>query len=466
MNINKLQLSLMAACLLSLSACGGGGGGGGDDTPAPLPSFVSCVGTLCTVTGTVSEDFTMDAARQWQIDGVVKVGSGNVTVADAAAVTAIKTAGVTLTIEPGVSVKAFDDAVLLVTRGSQLIADGTRAAPITFSSLDDNFDGEGEWGGIIIQGFAPQFGKGNTGACFGGGTVCNVVGEGGTFVGVYGGNEPADNSGVIRYVRIAEGGLVAGPNNEINGLTLQGVGHGTLIDYVQVHSNLDDGIEWFGGTVNVTHAVLTSNDDDDIDFDEGYKGNIQFAIVKKNQVKTAPTGSNDPRAIEANSSNQDQVTATDAVLSNLTLLGGPVNNADGKTQPGILLRGAVKTAIFNSAVKGFNTGCVRIDDALVSGVTTLSVVNLTNIITDCTNGIYANARMADGGSNVVTGAFTPDAALALSIPAATLGSAQAVTAVNNGSGFSFTATNYIGAVAPGTAASAAWWAGWTLPGTL
>ena len=91
----------------------------------------------------------------------------------------------------------------------------------------------------------------------------------------YGGNNPADDSGIIRYVRIAEGGLIAGPNNEINGLTLQGVGHGTLIDYVQVHGNQDDGIEWFGGTANVKHAVLTNNDDDDIDFDEGYQGNIR-----------------------------------------------------------------------------------------------------------------------------------------------------------------------------------------------
>ena len=100
--------------------------------------------------------------------------------------------------------------------------------------------------------------RGGTGPCFGTGTVCNVAGEGGTVVGNYGGNDPADNSGMLRYVRIAEGGLVAGPNNEINGLTLQGVGHGTSIEYIQVHGNLDDGIEWFGGTVNVRYAVLTN----------------------------------------------------------------------------------------------------------------------------------------------------------------------------------------------------------------
>ena len=178
---------------------------------------------------------------------------------------------------------------LIVTRGSKLMAEGTASQPITFSSLaDDNLDGLGEWGGVVIQGFAPQYGSGGTGACFGAGTVCNVLGEGGTIVGNYGGNDPTDNSGTLRFVRIAEGGLIAGPNNEINGLTLQGVGYGTTIEYIQVHGNLDDGIEWFGGTVNARYLVLTNNDDDDIDFDEGYKGNIQYAIARKDPNKSRP----------------------------------------------------------------------------------------------------------------------------------------------------------------------------------
>ena len=102
------------------------------------------------------------------------------------------------------------------------MADAYANNPITFSSLDDNYDGTGEWGGVIVQGFAPQYGQGGTGACFADGEAwCNVLGEGGDFVQEYGGSNPADDSGIIRYVRIAEGGLIAGPNNEINGLTLQ-----------------------------------------------------------------------------------------------------------------------------------------------------------------------------------------------------------------------------------------------------
>ena len=442
------------------------GVGNACETTEPTPEFVSCAGNVCTLSGTVDENYTLDAARQWVLNGVVKVGSGNVNVSSAADVATLRANGITLTIEPGTNIKASADGVLLVTRGSKLIADGTAQAPITFSSQDDNFDGSGEWGGIVVQGFAPQYGKGNSGACYGATTVCNVVGEGGDFVGVYGGNDNADNSGVIRYVRIAESGLVAGPNNEINGLTLMGGGHGTTIDYVQVHGGLDDAVEWFGGTVNATHLVLTNNDDDDIDFDEGWKGNIQYAIVQKNQTKAEPSGSNDPRAIEANSSNADQVTETEGVLANLTLIGGAVNNATGKTQPGALLRGAVKASLVNTAIKGFNVGCVRIDDAVVSGTTTRSNVTLTNLLADCAAGLYANARQADTANNARANTVTFNSGYAVNEGAAVLSSAPSITPANNGSSFTFEPTTYVGAVAPGTPAANAWWAGWTLPNTL
>ncbi|MDP9139802.1 MAG: hypothetical protein M3O62_03305, partial [Pseudomonadota bacterium] len=416
------------------------------------------------------QDYTLDATKQWRIDGVVKVGEGNVELADAAAVAAVKAAGATLTIPAGLTIKAFDDASLLVTRGSRLEAVGTAEDPITFSSLDDNISGLGEWGGIVIQGFAPQFGKEGTGACFGVGTVCNVDGEGGDFIGKFGGNEPADDSGTVKYVRIAEGGLIAGPNNEVNGLTLQGVGYGTTIDFVQVHNNLDDGIEWFGGTVNATHIVLTGNDDDDIDFDEGYKGNIQFAIVKKNPTKAAPTGSNDPRGIEANSSDNEFAPETDAVLANVTVVGGPAanNEAGAGQQPGMRLRGALTVSIFNSAVSGFDTGCIRIDDAdtdLDGDIDENSTVALTNVLGDCEDGFY-DKRAADSETNAVASALTFDDAFAITQPAASLAGAPAITAVNPASGFIFEQTDYVGAVEPGTSAEDAWWAGWTITNSV
>ncbi len=106
-----------------------------------------------TLSGLVDEDYTLISEVEWRLSGEVLVGEGNRSVATDGDVQAIRDAGVTLTIEPGTHVKAFSDGSLLVTRGSKLEADGTATSPITFSSLDEDFDGLGEWGGVIIQGF-------------------------------------------------------------------------------------------------------------------------------------------------------------------------------------------------------------------------------------------------------------------------------------------------------------------------
>ncbi|MCA6064652.1 hypothetical protein [Thalassolituus marinus] len=477
MELKKHYLAL-AVLSATLVGCGGDSSSSSNDS---ADSFVSCENDVCTLSGTIDEDYTLTADKTWVLSGFVKVGLGNGGVSSAADVQALKDNGVTLTVEEGTHVRALNDGVLLVTRGSKLEAVGTPAAPITFSSYqDDNLDGEGEWGGVIIQGFAPQYGVGGTGACFVGNTdeVCNVQGEGGTGVGFYGGNEPADNSGTLKYVRIAEGGKVAGPNNEINGLTLQGVGHGTTIDYVQVHANLDDGIEWFGGTVNVTHAVLTSNDDDDIDFDTGYKGNIQFAIVRKNPTKTAPSGSNDPRGIEANSSDAEFVRETEGALANITIVGSEVNKAENSKgdglQPGMRLRGALTARLYNSLVLNFDD-CVRIDDAdtdeneattgtgMPTGIDAVSDVTLTNVIGSCDDKFYAK-RDADHENGTV-GAATIDLDEAAALTSSTV-SVTTWEPVDNGSGFAFQPTNYVGAVAPGTAEADAWWYGWVIEGSM
>lgn len=462
--MNKLKLiSVMASAGLLAAGCGGSSGGGGGGG-GPQPSFVSCVADVCTLSGVVNRDYELDASKEWHMDGLVLVGQGNVTITNEQTANQIKADGVTLRIPAGVEVKAAALSTLLVTRGSRLIAEGTAADPITFSSEDAGYDGFGEWGGIIIQGFAPQYGSGNTGICTtGGASYCNVPGEGGSFVGNYGGNDPADDSGSLRYLRIAEGGVAVGPGNEINGLTLQGVGHGTSIEYVQVHGNLDDGIEWFGGTVNVKYAVLTNNDDDDIDFDQGYKGNIQHVIIQKNPTKAAPSGSNDPRGIEANSSDPDFVSDTEAVLANFTVIGGlVVNSATASNQPGARLRGDVDVKMYNSAVMDFNAGCFEINNANSNAL--ITQVNLTNVFADCTAGFYKSGS-AVGTTNTQSIGLTLDSAYALTNAEAAV-TAPTITAVNNGSGFVFDATNYVGAVAPGTTPANAWWNGWIIPGSL
>lgn len=473
----KLKKNYLAIAILSASLVACGGSDDDDDdvsvtptpTPSEQPSFVSCSTDGCTLEGTVNEDFTLTADKTWFLKGQVKVGAGNVGV-NAADVAALKGKGPVLTIEPGTNVKALNDGVLIITRGSKIMAEGTKTAPITFSSLDDDFDGLGEWGGVIVQGFAPHYGAGNTGACYGDGTVCNVTGEGGPGIGYYGGNDPADNSGVIKYVRIAEGGKSVGQNNEINGLTLMGVGHGTEIEYVQVHNNLDDAVEWFGGTVNAKYLVLTGNDDDDIDFDEGWKGNVQYAIIRKDPVKAGPSGSNDPRGIEANSSDADYVPQTEGALANILIVGSEVNkaaNSKGDSgQPGARLRGSVKASLYNSAVINFKD-CIRIDDSDTDGNGTMSYseVALANVIGQCDSKFYAKRSADSENGTIGANSVTLDAAAALT-DAHAKGVTTAMTAVDNGSGFAFDNTDYIGAVKPGTAAADAWWADWIIPGTL
>ena len=475
MSSKALSLTLVGVVGLTAIGCGGSSGGGSPEptatatptptataTPTPVvdvcdETFVECSGTDAIISGTVDKDLELSGDFNWFIDGFVFVGGGASEVTSEAQVSELKNNRVTITIPAGTDVKAFDDGALIVTRGGKIMAEGTANNPITFSSLDDNFDGIGEWGGVVIQGWAQQFGLGGTGVCHGGSqTYCNVVGEGDA--GFYGGDDDADNSGVFKYVRIAEGGLVAGPDSEINGLTLQGVGHATVVEYVQVHNNQDDGVEWFGGTVNAKYLFLTGNDDDAIDYDQGWRGNVQYAVVL--QGANLQVDGNDPRGIEANSSDDEYVPETEGVLANITLVGGAANDTG---DPGMRLRGALTTSIYNTAIIGFESECVRIDDADTDGNGNIafSDVFLQNVIgKDCAVFFDHEAPTNTQGS-VGKFSFDIDSNYALTPDEMPVrrGGGVAIQAVDNGSGFSFDATNYVGAVEPG---GNVWWQGWTI----
>ena len=189
--------------------------------------------------------------------------------------------GVTLTIEAGTEILGRYDAnysadnpapCLVVEQGGKIIAQGTAEAPITFRSeldaTDPNYgNGRGLWGGLIINGYAPIANDGGT---------ANVEG----LTGVpYGGTDPDDNSGVLRYVRVWNGGSSIAPDNEINGITLAGVGRGTTVEYCEVGLNLDDGFEMFGGTVDLKYCSVIAVGDDAFDTDAGYQGRGQFLLV-------------------------------------------------------------------------------------------------------------------------------------------------------------------------------------------
>jgi hypothetical protein len=190
--------------------------------------------------------------------------------------------GVTLTIEPGTVIKgkvraAQDASALVIARGAKINASGTAAEPIIFTAEADNLNGNlgqadrGLWGGVVLLGRA----RTNTASAQG-----NIEGIPTTEpLGIYGGTNDADDSGIMRYVSIRHAGSLLGPNNELNGLTFGAVGSGTTIEFIEVFANADDGFEWFGGTVNGKYLVSAYNDDDGFDWDEGYRGKLQFLFL-------------------------------------------------------------------------------------------------------------------------------------------------------------------------------------------
>ncbi|MFN3312260.1 MAG: hypothetical protein ACK46Q_02170 [Hyphomonas sp.] len=187
-----------------------------------------------------------------------------------------------LTIEPGVTIFGSSGGdYLLVNRGSQIFAEGEANDPIVMTSRQSvlgqtNENSNGQWGGFVINGRAPT-----SDGCPGGVTPpnasCEAQVEGSN--AFFGGNSPLESSGRVRYLRVMYSGFEIAPDNELNGITLAGVGSGTVFDHVQVHNSSDDGIEIFGGTVNLRYIVLTGNDDDGFDTDSGWQGAAQYGIA-------------------------------------------------------------------------------------------------------------------------------------------------------------------------------------------
>lgn len=231
----------------------------------PIPELPVEIVTDRNGAGTGTATWTND--RIWVLTEPVYINKGDI-----------------LTIEPGTIIQGRDGSgenasALVVVPGAQIIAEGTKEQPIIFTYEGDTgntpTDVRGKWGGLILLGNA---------------TINTDLGispiEGlleSNIRAYYGGNNDTDNSGILRYVSIRHGGMVLRKDNEINGLTLGGVGSGTTIEYVEVISNVDDGIEWFGGTVGLNNVISAYNRDDAIDYDTGYRGKNQFMIVHQDE---------------------------------------------------------------------------------------------------------------------------------------------------------------------------------------
>ena len=229
-----------------------------------------------TLEGNITSDTTLDASKIWLLKGRVSVEDE-----------------VTLTIPAGTIIKAAsgtgaDASTLIIARGGTIIADGTADSPIVMTSVSDNIevggtypssgpalnvDTRGLWGGLLILGNAPSSFSGDV-------TELQIEGIPTSDTnGLYGGSDAADDSGSIQYLSIRHGGAEIGEGNEINGLTLGGVGSGTTINHIEVLGNVDDGVEFFGGTVNASNLLVWGQGDDAIDIDQAYAGTIDGAMV-------------------------------------------------------------------------------------------------------------------------------------------------------------------------------------------
>ncbi len=276
--------------------------------------------------------------------------------------------GPVLTIAAGTTLafRSADD-FMVVNRGSQMRANGTATAPITLTSQTDAVFGTvgaedvGEWGGLVINGF------GVTNKCAYTGTYpavatsdCHVASEGKADVGEshYGGDNNADNSGVLKYLIVKHTGAEVAPGNELNGIAFNAVGNGTLIENLEVYSVYDDGIEFFGGAVDITNYVAMYVRDDAIDIDEGYRGTITNALV----IQSATDGN---RCVESDGigsySSKDQATIDDfiarglnsqATIKNLTCIISANQTGTHEEGQGLRIREAHFPTIQNAIVTG------------------------------------------------------------------------------------------------------------------
>jgi len=484
----------VAASALLLASCGGGGaevaspgegsfpppgtgGGGGGGDPAPgtpatdCPTGTSNVGIVgngtlraCQLPSLITGNLTLAerAGTVYAISGAIQVGVDR-------GIDPASTSGQQgiLTIEPGVRIYASSGGdALIVNRGSQLFAEGTAAKPIIFTSRQ-NIDGlttltsQGQWGGIILAGRAPQANCQLTAP-----VTCTGTVEGGTSV-FYGGNTPTDSSGRLKYVQIKYSGFEVSTGNELQGLTMAGVGSGTLIDYIQVYNSSDDGIEIFGGNVNLAHIVINGADDDGLDTDTGWRGGAQFGIVTQRTAGTTSRSAGFEFSAAPAATPLASRYISQPKIANWTLVG---RNSPIDAHTVAHFDTGTKATIINSvftAAPGSVAGCLDIADA----DTATSAPVFSSIFMSCpisyrpANAARSTTVFAAGTGNTAAGTSTltaPATGTTLTNQVLTFingANEAAVTPVNAPGVYAFfVATSYIGAVQN---AADTWYQGWT-----
>lgn len=365
----RIQLAVLSVCLV-LMACpatpgadagtGGGAGGGGG------------AAQVVNVTADITADTTWTKSNLYVLKQLTYVASG------------------TLTIEPGTIIAGDSASALIVSRGAKLVASGTATEPIVFtSSLPAGQRGspQGDWGGLVFLGRA----------------TINTMGGENNAEGLaddprnkYGGTDDAYDCGTLKYVRVEFAGRPLSANNELNGITLNACGSATTVDFVQVHRGVDDGVELFGGTVNLKHLVITGSDDDGLDWDKGWRGKAQFIIAAQ-----IPGRGNHGIEADNDASNADLMPRSSPTLYNVTLVGrNPDTAASEGPSRGLILRAGTAGKLYNVLVTNFTDKAFLVDGNPSKTQWTMGALSVSNSVffqnpmgvTD-----YHSALRADGG---------------------------------------------------------------------
>lgn len=407
----KSQIKFLTAAVIASMAFATACNNNNTDNNPDDTTLKGEIPTGTTLTGNITANATLTSGSSYKLSGGLHVKAGN-----------------TLTIEPGVTVVAVDDDApdyILIEQGAKIDAQGTASNPIVMTS---ELKKSGAWGGIHICGRA------HTNAGEG---VLSEIGN-----APYGGSDDSDNSGTLRYIRLEYTGFALDEEHEANGISFYGVGNGTTVEYVQAYKGSDDGFEFFGGSVNVKHMVVTDCTDDSFDWTEGWNGRGQFLVAYQSGEEECDC----LMECDNNGNNFDATPVAHPILSNLTLVG---DNSANNTR-GIRLRAGTQAEIYNSIITG-KAKCITLEteqteQALLSGTSKLQHIAMSSDL-DSENGIYTAEMFAaaTGNSTDYVNALANDYVGTLS------------GGVTPDDPF-FTRVDYKGAVS----ASDDWTSGWTL----
>ena len=324
--------------------------------PEPEPSVLQ---------GSITSDLTLKSGNSYTLNGELLVKEG-----------------ATLNIEPGVKIVAqYDDRVdyILIEQGAKINAEGTASDPIVMTSSKEE---PGAWGGIHICGRAHTNAEGGKGSSEIGGAV-------------YGGDNDADNSGILKYVRVEYTGYAFDEEHEANGVTFYGVGNGTVVENCEAYHGSDDGFEFFGGSVNVKNMVVVNCSDDSFDWTEGWNGKGENLVAFQEAESTL--GYDCDCLIEADN-NENNFAATPVshpVLRNLILVG------NGGSKQGIRLRRGTEVEIASAKVcgkaKALAVESAETENALLNGISKLESVRISGIL-DSKESIYTNNLFVAAGN--------------------------------------------------------------------